>query len=325
MTDFTRRTALATGAAAALASLISPTPSLAVAPPSGRQAPGVYRYRVGDFEMTSISDGVGIRKLDDKFVRNATVDQVKAALEEAFLPTDRLTIPYTQLVVNTGGRLVLLDAGTGARISLETAGLMMDNLAAAGIDPRAIDTVIISHFHADHIFGLVTRDGQPAFPNAEILVPEPEWAYWTDEGQASRAPESLRMQFENVRKTFEPIRKVVKRYDGNTEILPGIEAISAHGHTPGHMVFRVTSGSDHLLVLSDTTNHPALFVRNPGWHAMFDMDPEMAEASRRRILDMAAADRTRVQSYHFPFPATGHIAKDGDRYAFVPSAWTSVL
>ncbi|WP_261403919.1 MBL fold metallo-hydrolase [Chenggangzhangella methanolivorans] len=186
--------------------------------------------------------------------------------------------------------------------------------------------MLISHFHPDHIGGIRLKDGTLAFPNAEVVVPEAEWDFWMDEGAMSRAPAGLVNAFKIVRAVFDPMAKDVRRYKGDTEPAPGIYAIPAYGHTPGHMAFRIASEKEQLLVWSDVTNHPALFVRNPGWHAIFDMDPEMAEETRRRMLDMAATDKLLVSGYHFPFPAVGHIAQRSVReFAFVPEQWNPAL
>jgi glyoxylase-like metal-dependent hydrolase (beta-lactamase superfamily II) len=324
MSDFSRRAALGALAAAAAIPVAGVPAARAAAPAASRQVPGIYRYKIGEFELTAINDGVGLRPMQDGFVKNAKLEDVKSALDRAFLPTDKLPIPYTQLIVNTGRRIVLIDTGTGGQLA-PTAGMLIENMEAAGIDPKAVDTIIISHFHGDHIMGVRTKEGELAFPNAEIQVPEPEWAFWMDEGQASRAPEGAKQNFANAQKIFGPIAKDVKRYEADKELVPGITSIAAYGHTPGHMAFRISSGSDQLIVLSDTSNHPALFVRNPGWHAVFDMDPAKAEEHRRKMFDMVSTDRLQVQGYHFPFPATGHIAKAGDGYDFVPAAWNPVL
>ncbi len=326
MTQLTRRAAFGAAAAAlAMPALLKGTgPARAAIPAAGRQVPGIYRYKIGEFELTSINDGVNLRPMDDGFVKNAKLDEVQAALTDAYLPTDTLGIPFNQLVVNTGRRVVLIDTGSGGKLA-PTAGMLVENLEAAGIDPKAVDTVLISHFHGDHILGLTTKDGERVFPNAEVQVPETEWVFWMDDGEMSRASDGLKKNFETVRKTFEPLAKDIKQFKADEEAVPGITALAAYGHTPGHTIFRVDSGEDGLLVLSDTTNHPALFVRNPGWHAVFDMDAAMAEETRRKVLDMAAEERMRVQGYHFPFPANGHIAKDGDGYAFVPAPWSPIL
>lgn len=321
------RRALLAGSAALVASSLLPlaVPSaFAAAPAARRQVPGAYRYKLGEFELTAVTDGIGRRPLDPGFIRNAKVEDVKRALEDAFLPIDTLAIPFTALLVNTGNRMVLIDAGNGV-MSGSSAGLLAENMTAAGIEPAAVDSVVISHFHGDHINGVRARSGELVFPNAEILVPEAEWAFWMDEGQMSRAPEAMKGAFKASRRVFGPNAKEVRRFAAEAELVPGLKAVPAPGHTPGHTAFRISSGGQQLLLLSDTTSHPALFVRNPTWQAAFDMDGEKATETRRRLLDMAVADRLLVQGYHFPFPASGHIAKDGDRYRYVPIDWNPVL
>jgi glyoxylase-like metal-dependent hydrolase (beta-lactamase superfamily II) len=324
MAEFTRRAALGAAAAALAAPALAISPPVrAAAPAAGRQVPGIYRYKIGAFELTAINDGVNLRPVQDGFVKNATLDEVKGALVEAHLATDTLPTPFNQLIVNTGRRLVLIDTGTGGQLA-PTAGMLIENMEAAGLDPQAVDTILISHFHRDHILGLYTKEGELAFPNAEVHVPETEWAFWMDDGERSRAPESQKNNFTNVRKTFAAIANDVKQFKADEEPVPGITALAAYGHTPGHTIFRVADGGNQMLVLSDTANHPALFVRNPGWHAVFDMDADMAETTRRKIFDMCAADKMLVQGYHFPF-GIGQIVKDGDRYDYIPAAWNPIL
>ena len=323
MADITRRTLLA-GSALAAAAGIPPGSAAATAPAAGRQFAGVYRYRVGDYELTALYDGVWNLPIDETFVRNAAFADVRKALNDVFLPPDRLPIPFTTLVVNTGSKLVLLDTGTGGQL-IGTAGSMGSNLAAAGIDPKAIDVIVISHFHPDHINGLKTKDDEVVFPNAEVNVPAPEWDYWMDDGTMSTAPDRIKRYFLNVRRVFGSIAKDVRRYAPGQEVAPGIATIPAFGHTPGHCAFVVASGSQQMLALSDITNHPWLFVRHPEWQAVIDMDGAMAVKSRRKLLDRAAADRMQVQGYHFPFPACGHIARADAGYDFVPVMWQPTL
>lgn len=321
-----RRNVLAGSAVASAAMMAPPAMRQAAAsiPSAGRQLPGAYRWSVGDFELTAVIDGIAKRPLDAAFVRNATLDAVQAALDEAFLPKDTLLNTFTALVVNTGKRVLLIDTGMGDA-GPPTTGQLPENLTAAGIDPKAVDAVVISHFHGDHINGLRNKAGELNFPNAEVMVPAEEWAFWMDDGQMSRAPDSLKAGFLAARRVFGPMAKEVARFEKDTEIAPGIAGIAAFGHTPGHTAFRIADGAEQMIVLSDTANHPALFVRHPDWRAVFDMDGDMAQATRHRMLDMVAADRTSVQGYHFPFPAGGHIATDGDAYRFVPLNWLPII
>jgi len=323
----TRRTILASTALAATPivgpALAQPAPSTA-APAQGagsRQAPGFYRYKVGDIEVTAINDGFAQRPLEG-FVRNAELSQVQQAMQEAFLPGNALPITFNTLVLNNGGRLTLIDTGNGD-MGAPTSGRWMANFRAAGFDPAQVNTVVISHFHGDHINGLRLKDGTAVFPNAEVMVPSTEWAFWMDEARMNQAPEAMKGAFQGVRRVFGPIANNVKRYEMDKEVVPGLTAVAAPGHTPGHTVYMLSSGSGKLMIMSDTTNHPALFVRNPDWSAVFDMDADQARATRRRLLDMAASERAQVAFYHAPFPATGHIAKEGNGFRFVPVQWSS--
>jgi glyoxylase-like metal-dependent hydrolase (beta-lactamase superfamily II) len=263
-------------------------------------------------------------------VVNAKKDEVNAALEAAYMPKDRVTIVFNPIVVNTGSKLVLIDTGNGPEAHVQTKGAVGQlpaNLAAAGIDAKAIDIVVISHFHGDHVNGLVAADGTAAFPNAEIMVPAKEFAYWMDDGEMSRATKG-RMEdlFKNNRRIFEPIKSKVTRYEWDKEIAPGITAVTSVGHTPGHTSYVVASGSSKVYVQSDVTNHPALFARHPGWHAFFDQDPAQAEATRRKIYDMLVAEKMLLQGFHYPFPSLAHIEKDGSGgYREIPVPWNPTI
>lgn len=315
--------ALAPVAATGLAA--HPRPALAAAPAVGTQAPGFYRFKVGDVEVTTVNDGYNRRvPVEQGFVTNATPEEIRALLTEQFMPTSHIDIPFTTTFVNTGSKLIAFDSGTGGQLA-PTAGLLWTNMRAAGIDPAKVDMVVISHFHGDHILGLRTKDKTAVYPNAEVAVPEGEWKYWMDDGALSRAPMAAQGGFRTARNTFVPFGANVRRYGDGTEFAPGIRAVAAPGHTPGHTAFHVSSGNAQLMVLSDTIVNPALFARRPDWRVAFDMDGAMATATRRRIFDRATADRVRVAGYHFPFPATGYIAKRGDGYEFVPSAWSSTV
>ena len=313
----TRRSLLTLSSAAAGCAV---WPAYAAAPVAKAQGPGAYRYNLGDIQLTALYDGIWYLPIDGKFVHNASGADVDAALAAAFLPPGVLPITFTALLVNTGGRLVLIDTGTAGQIT-DTAGFMNANLAAAGIAPEAIDVIVVSHFHPDHIDGIKTKDGAKVFRNAEILVPEPEWAFWMDDGNMSRASGAVHRYFLNARRIFKDIAKEVKRFKPGAEVAPGIVSVAAYGHTPGHTAFAIHSGSQSMLAMSDTARNPYLFVRHPDWQPSFDMDGPQAAAARRRMLDRAAADRMLVEAYHFPFPACGHIAKSGGGYELVPAMW----
>ena len=320
MQDISRRHWLAGSAAAAA---LATAPAMAAAPTAGVQSPGVYRQKLGNFEVTALYDGTWFRKIDEKFVRNAGPDQVNKALSDSFLQPGIVPTSFTALLVNTGSKLILIDTGTGGQLG-PTTGHMPGALAAAGVKPEAIDTIAISHFHPDHINGIKDKDGKKVFANAEIQVPAPEWAFWMDDANMGAAPEAMRPLFLNVRRIFRDIAGEVKRFESGAEVAPGVGTIPAYGHTPGHTAFTVNSGNQSLLVLSDTTNHPWLFARNPEWQGIFDMDGPMAVDNRKRMLDRAAANRLQVAGYHFPFPATGFILKSGTGYEVVPAMWQPI-
>lgn len=331
MTQLTRRTLFAGAAAAAAGTALSPLglPAHAAAPASDKQANGVYRYKIGTAQVTVVTDGARTFPLADGFILNAKKDDINAALAAAYMEKDKMTIHFAPVAVNSGGKLVVIDTGNGEAASGPSKGAVGQfgaNLAAAGIDAKAVDIVVISHFHGDHVNGLLTADNKPAFPNAEIKVPATEWAFWMDDGEMSRAPKG-RMEdlFKNNRRIFDALGRKVTPYEWNKEVAPAITAIATVGHTPGHTSYVVSSGGSSVYIQSDVTNHPALFASNPGWHAAFDQDPAKAEETRRKVYDMVVAEKLMVQGFHYPFPGLGHVEKDGAGYRVVPAQWNPVL
>ncbi|HEU0100192.1 MAG TPA: MBL fold metallo-hydrolase, partial [Allosphingosinicella sp.] len=195
----------------------SSSPAGAAAPKADQQAPGFYRYMVGDIQITAVTDGVNSFPIPDGFVANASKAEISAALAAAYLDTEKLSVPYTPIVVNTGSQLAIIDTGTGEgnlATSKGAAGQLQRNLRAAGYKPEDIGVVIISHFHGDHVNGLLTADGKPAFPNAEVMVPQKEWTFWMDDGEMSRAPKG-RMEglFKNNRRVFDALNRKVTQYE----------------------------------------------------------------------------------------------------------------
>jgi glyoxylase-like metal-dependent hydrolase (beta-lactamase superfamily II) len=328
--SLTRRTALSGTLALAAAPMLPSSKARSAVPLANKQAPGFYRYNVGDVQVNVVSDGASTMPLPDKFVLNAGKDDVGAALEQSFLPGDKVTIPYGPLVINSGSKLIVIDTGSGPGALAQSKGAIgqfVTNLRAAGFDPATVDQVVISHFHGDHVNGLVDADNQPIFLNAEVLVPQAEWAYWMDDGEMSRASgERLGDQFRNARRVFETgLKKKVTPYEWGKEVVPGLLAVESVGHTPGHTSYVLSSGNEAVFIQSDVTNIPALFVRHPHWHVMYDQDPAQAEITRRRVYDMLAAERIRVQGFHFPFPANGYVEKHGAGYRLIPAPWNPVI
>jgi glyoxylase-like metal-dependent hydrolase (beta-lactamase superfamily II) len=325
MTEISRRNILA-GAAVAAMSSVAGKSAHAAAPPIGKQVSSYYRYKIGDFELTAVLDGVRRPKLEASPARNAKLEEVQALLEANRLPKDQLGIYFHPTVVNTGSKLVLIDTGNGPGSLQAGTGQTPANIAAAGIDPKTIDIVIISHFHGDHISGLRTADGALAYPNAEIKVPASEWAFWTNEANVSGAPQNQQATFQNVKRIFGPIANEVAKYEWGKEVAPGVTALDTSGHTPGHTSFMVASGSGKVLIQADVTaGYAPLFVTNPGWHAGGDMDGPKAEHTRRKLYDMLATDRVLLSGYHFPFPSLGYIEKAGNGYRLIPANWNPTL
>ena len=181
------------------------SPARAAAPAAGKQNAGWYRYKMGDFEVTVVTDGMNSNPLSDAYVSNAPKADVNAALEALFLAKDKVAHAYTPVVINTGSKLVAIDTGLGLGMFEQSKGAVGQshaNLQAAGIDRNAVDVVIISHFHGDHINGLVGPDNKPAFPNAEVMVPETEWAFWADESNVSKLPDVAKSQMPNPKRVF---------------------------------------------------------------------------------------------------------------------------
>jgi glyoxylase-like metal-dependent hydrolase (beta-lactamase superfamily II) len=333
MIELTRRQMLAGTAATAFAAAIpvaSSSPAGAAAPPIGKQAAGFYRYKVGSIEVTVVADGINRVPITDSFVLNAKKDQVNAALAAAFMDKDIFIAPYNPIVVNTGAKLAMIDTGTGEaayKASQGANGQFLTNLAAAGIDANAIDAVIISHYHGDHMNGLLKADNSLAFPNAEILVPAPEHKYWMDDGEMSRASTPrIEGLFKNTRRVMRgEVLKRLRTYEWDKEVISGILAVGAPGHSPGHTNHIITSGTGKVYVQADLTHAPFLFARNPGWRPYFDHDPIAAETTRRKVYDMLVAEKMLVQGFHYPFPSLAHVDKTASGYREIPVAWNPTI
>jgi glyoxylase-like metal-dependent hydrolase (beta-lactamase superfamily II) len=301
-----------------LAAALGLNARLAVSPAFAQQTPdpakGFVTYKVGTAEVTALYDGIWEKPHDPAFISNASVDDVKAAMVKAGLPADFVSIPFTVIVVKTGGKTIMCDSGTGGQVQ-PTAGKFMTNLKAAGIDPAKVDTILISHCHPDHIFGLMEKDtNKQVYPNAEIVISDVEYKFWTDPAVIDKLPEARKGLARRIQATF-PTWKNMRQVTGEAEVAPGLRFVMSPGHTPGHRSFHLASGGKQLMLSNDTCYVPALVVANPGWRGVYDQDGATAEASRRAMMDRVIADKIAISGYHFPFPGAGTIAKDGAGYA----------
>jgi glyoxylase-like metal-dependent hydrolase (beta-lactamase superfamily II) len=329
MLDVSRRTLLM-GATAALAPALPTSPAGAAAPPVGKQAAACYRYKVGDIECTSINDGARTFPMPDGWVTNVSKEEALAAAEAAYMPKGKVTVTFNPQLINTGGKLVLIDCGFGPGAfepSKGEIGRTVSNLAAAGIDAKSIDVVLMSHLHPDHTNGIRAADNSMTFPNAEIMVPAKDWAFWMSEENAAKAESNKMMKdyFANVRKVYAGIENKVTQYAWDKEVVPGLTSIGTPGHTPGHTSFVLASGSAKVLLQSDVTNIPELFLIHPDWHAAYDVEPDLASQTRHKFFDMAAAEKATVIGFHYQFPSIGHVEKTATGYRLVPAAWNPTL
>ena len=281
--------------------------------------PAFHRFDVGALKVTVVTDGSNLRTdATQGLVVNATPEQVRGAMSAAGIAGPAMRNPFNVTFVETPRGLVAIDVGTGG-IGGPTTGALRANMAAAGLDPARVVLIVHTHFHGDHIGGLTSNDGAALFPQAQVAVPEREWAFWTDAGEESRATEARRPGFANVRRRFAPYGDRLSRFAPDAEVAPGIRAVATNGHSPGHTSFLIADGTAQTLVIGDAITTPTFFMVNPDWYPVFDMDPPMAVETRRRLLDRTATDRIQVVGYHFDMPATGQVERAGTGYRLVPS------
>ena len=282
---------------------------------------GFAKFKVGDIEVVQFYDGTWEKAHDPGFIKNASVDETKAALKSAGMTDAYIPIPFTVTVVKMGGKTIMFDAGTGGQAA-PTAGLIQKNglLMAAGVDPATISTIVVTHFHPDHIFGLMAKEtNAQVFPNAQIVMPVTEYKFWTDAGVFAKLNEARQGLAKRIQATFPNWKNITQIEDGK-DAVPGVRALATYGHTPGHTSYVVGDGK--LVVSSDVTNIAGLFAKNPDWQFQGDQDGDMAAASRRKFFDRMIADKAIVTGYHWGMPGAGTIQKNGNGYALVPVSVT---
>jgi glyoxylase-like metal-dependent hydrolase (beta-lactamase superfamily II) len=318
-----RRGILASAAVAAAFGLHGK--KLALVGPAHAEAPlepanGVYKYKVGSIEVTAVYDGIWRKPHDPTFIKNASVEDTKEALAKAGLTTEFMPIPLTVVVLKIGDKYVMIDSGSGVGQWQANATNLPSNMKAAGIDRGQISTILVSHFHPDHVWGLMEKGTNAAvFPNAELIVSSTEYKWWTEPGRVEKLPEGRKPAGKRIGDVF-PTWKNWKLVEDNAEVAPGVRLLAAPGHTPGHSAFLVTSGKDQLMVSNDAMYVPALLAPHPDWQGAYDQDGATAVTTRRKLMDRVIADKMMVCGAHFPFPGRGTFTKDGDAYAFVPLA-----
>ncbi len=282
--------------------------------------PGFYRLKLGSYEAIALHEGVLERERPPGFVRNATDEEVGDAFAQLGMARDKLTITFTCLAIDTGDGVVLIDTGLGQSGPPGTGNLLR-NMQQAGIGAGDVSDVIISHGHVDHIAGLRGSDGALTFPKATIHMPATELDFWLDPARRASAPDAMKQYFDVAERMLGPSAADIRRFAWGDVVRPGFTAVEAGGHTPGMAAIQIESDGHSLLYVADITNNPLIFARHPTWQAMFDLDGPRAVETRRRLFDRAAEERQRLFFFHAPFPGLATLAKNGDRYEYLPLLW----
>ena len=320
--SLSRRRLLQAGSAT-LAAGLSGFPALAKAPMLGTLAPYFYRFKFGNAEATVVSDGpLPLGDPSTAFL-GLTKDEIARQLSSNYLPLENAVLEQNALIVNTGNQVVLFDTGMGSAKDFgPTTGKLLASMKAAGIDPKDIDAVVMSHGHIDHLGGNVGDDGKSNFPNAQFYIQQSDLEFWTDEKLAGGPLKSFLAQ---AKKNLLPVRDRVVFFKDGQEFLPGVTAIGAPGHTVGHTIFNIQSAGKSMAYIGDLTHHPVLLMEKPLTEFAYDTDPKQAAQTRVKLLNMLAADKTPIVAYHFAWPGFGHVAKQGDGFRYFPSPMNMAL
>ncbi|GIX13133.1 MAG: MBL fold metallo-hydrolase [Paracoccaceae bacterium] len=291
----------------------------AIGGPRGTQAPGVFRFSVGDFAVTVLSDG-HLETPAALLGANAHPAEVARFLEAHHLSSEINLAHTNHALIDTGEARVLVDVGSGNRFQ-PTAGRLMANMAAAGIDPASITHVVLTHAHPDHVWGMLDDFDDPVLPDARLLIGAAEAAFWLAPGRVDQVPEAMKPFVVGAVRSLEPVRDRLELVEDGHEVVPGLRMIATPGHTPGHMSLLAESGGQALLVTGDAANHALISFQRPDWVFGFDSDGARAVLTRRRLAAMAAERGMAVLGYHFPFPGVGHVLAEGPAFRFLPALW----
>lgn len=315
---------LATALAGACLALAATPAARAEAPQVRTQVPGWYRQMLGGFEVTALYDGQIM--LDTRILKNASQADMQKLLARMFRNNPTATAVNGYLV-NTGSKLVLVDAGAAGLLG-PTLGHILESLKAAGYTPEQVDVVLLTHLHPDHAGGLTTADGRAAFPNATVHAAQADADFWLSEEHTRKAPKGMQPFFRMSQASLKPYVDAgrFKPFSGEVDLLPGIRAVSTAGHTPGHTSFLFDNGGQKLLVWGDVVHNAAVQFPRPGVAIEFDIDPRRAVAARRHVFDLAETGRLLVAGAHLPFPGLGHVRKESTgRYEWVPVDFAPIV
>ena len=307
---------------ATLVLLAAATLTHAGAPPAKGQAPGWYRMALGAFEVTALSDGT-VDLPVDKLLTGTTPARVQAALARAYLkpPVETSVNAY---LVNTGAKLVLIDAGAAGLFG-PTLGKLLANLKASGYTPEQVDEIYITHMHADHVGGITGGDGMAVFANATVRAAAKEAGFWLDQATMDKAPAAMKDFFKGAMASMKPYVDAgrFKPFDGDVELVPGIQAIATRGHTPGHTAYVVQSNGAKLVVWGDLMHVAAVQFPEPAVTIRFDVDSKAAAPQRKKAYADAARKGYYVAVAHVSFPGIGQLRADGKGYRWLPANYST--